>query len=146
MDRLKAARETRKAMMMTAETYTDERAAKVPTLYPVWAEGETVAVGDRRYRPEQDKLYKAVQAHTTQEGREPENTPALWSVIDVIHAGTADDPIPASRGMEYTYGLYYLDPEDGLVYLCARAGAVDGETVTLQYLPHELVGQYFEVA
>ena len=146
MDRLKAARETRKAMMMTAETYTDERAAKVPTLYPVWAEGETVAVGDRRYRPGQDKLYKVVQAHTTQEGWEPENTPALWSVIDVLHAGTADDPIPASRGMEYTYGLYYLDPEDGLVYLCARAGAVDGETVTLQYLPHELMGQYFEVA
>lgn len=59
--------------------------------------------------------------------------------------GTKESPIAASRGMEYTYGLYYLDPEDDGIYLCTRAGAVDGETVTLHYLPHELVGQYFEV-
>ena len=45
-------------------------------------------------------------------------------------------------GMEYTYGLHYLDPEDGKVYLCFRGGEVG--TVTLQYLPHELVGNYFE--
>lgn len=69
-----------------------------------------------------------------------------WQKAAAPGAGNRENPIPASRGMEYTYGLYYLDPEDGLVYLCTRAGAVDGETVTLQYLPHELVGQYFEVA
>ena len=63
--------------------------------------------------------------------------------IDVAHAGTQDDPIPAERGMEYVYGLYYADSEDGKLYLCQRTGEVTGGTVVLQYMPHELVGQYF---
>ena len=45
--------------------------------------------------------------------------------------------------MEYEYGLYYLDGEDGNIYLCERSGTAPGEKITLQYLPHELVGQYF---
>ena len=57
--------------------------------------------------------------------------------------GTQDDPITAARGMEYTYGLYYRDPEDNLNYLCERTGEAEGGKITLQYLPHELVGQYF---
>ena len=63
--------------------------------------------------------------------------------IDVSHAGTQDDPIPAERGMEYVYGLYYLDSEDGKLYLCRCTGEAAGGTVVLQYLPHELVGHYF---
>ena len=55
-----------------------------------------------------------------------------------------DDPIPAVRGMEYTYGLHYADPEDGNTYLCKRTGEPDGGTIVLHFLPHELVGQYFE--
>lgn len=43
--------------------------------------------------------------------------------------------------MEYEYGEYYLDPEDGKTYLCQRQG--ESGTVTLNYLPHELVLQYF---
>lgn len=65
------------------------------------------------------------------------------TVIDVAHAGTQDGPIPAERGMEYTYGLYYLDSEDNNLYLCQRTGEVEGSTVVLQFLPHELVGHYF---
>ena len=57
--------------------------------------------------------------------------------------GTIDDPIDAARGMEYVYGLYYLDSEDGKLYLCQRIGEAAGGTVVLQYLPHELVGHYF---
>lgn len=53
-----------------------------------------------------------------------------------------DDPIPAARGMEYEYGKYYLDPEDGKTYLCKRLN--DTGTIVLYYLPHELIGQYFE--
>ena len=52
------------------------------------------------------------------------------------------DPIPAARSMEYTYGLYYSDPGDSKVYLCTRTGEIDGGTITLHYLPHELVGLY----
>ena len=71
-------------------------------------------------------------------------TPIEFTVIDVAHAGTQADPIPAERGMEYVYGLYYKDSEDGKLYLCQRTGEAAGGTVVLQYLPHELVGQYFE--
>lgn len=63
--------------------------------------------------------------------------------IDERHDGTQDDPIPAERGMEYVYGLYYLDSEDGKLYLCQRTGEAAGGTVVLQYMPHELVGHYF---
>lgn len=59
--------------------------------------------------------------------------------------GTEEDPIPASRGMEYIYGKCYLDPEDDGIYRCVREGEVAGGKITLSYLPHELIGQYFEV-
>ena len=66
----------------------------------------------------------------------------LRVVINTSSPGTIDDPIPAARGMEYEYGKYYLDPEDGKKYLCKR-GSETG-SIVLYYLPHELIGQYFE--
>ena len=57
-----------------------------------------------------------------------------------------DDPIPAARGMEYEYGKYYLDSEDGKTYKCERIGEAAGGKIVLQYLPHELVGNYFTAA
>lgn len=47
-------------------------------------------------------------------------------------------------GMEYEYGKYYLDGEDGNLYLCQRTGEAAGGTIVLQYMPHELVGNYFK--
>ena len=82
------------------------------------------------------------ESHTSQADWPPESTPAIWTVIDESHAGTIDYPIPAARGMEYEYGKYYLDPEDGKTYLCKR-GEETG-SIVLYYLPHELIGQYFE--
>ena len=64
-------------------------------------------------------------------------------IIDVAHAGTLEDPIPASRGMEYEYGKYYLDGEDDKTYKCERIGEAAGGTIVLQYMPHELIGNYF---
>ena len=64
-------------------------------------------------------------------------------VIAAGQAGTVEDPIPAARGMEYEYGKYYRDPEDGKTYLCQRTGEAEEGKVVLQYLPHELTGQYF---
>ena len=142
MDLMEKARQQRKAAMMAAKNLSDAQAAEVPTMFKPWAAGEAVSEGDRRCGPD-GKLYKARQAHTTQADWTPDKTPALWAVIDVSHAGTAADPIPASRGMDYTYGLYYLDPEDGKVYLCQRIGEAEGGIINLQYLPHELVGNYF---
>ena len=127
-----------KAARLTAD---DNTALTGIELYPVWAVGIVVAK-DSRYQYN-GKLYKCIQPHTTQADWTPDITPALWTVIDVTHAGTIDDPIPAVAGMEYTKGLYYT--ENGVIYLMNRQGMAEGESITLYYLPSQLVGQYFEV-
>ena len=124
-----------------ATSLSDGEAAKAVELFPAWAYPVGYVVGNRV--SDGGKLYKCRQAHTSQEGWKPSATPALWVVIDIAHAGTQDDPIPASRGMEYEYGKYYLDSEDGKTYKCERTGEAAGGKIVLQYLPHELVGNYF---
>lgn len=124
-----------------ATSLPDSDAAKAVELFPAWAYPVSYVEGNRV--SDGGKLYKCQQAHTSQEGWKPSATPALWVVIDVAHAGTQADPIPASRGMEYEYGKYYLDSEDGKTYLCERTGEAAGGKIVLQYLPHELVGNYF---
>lgn len=140
------ARVLRMSIETAAAAMPDEEAAQAPSLSNPWAVGETVEPGDRRYYAPTGLLYKVRdgQGHTTQESWTPDKTPALWAVVDITHAGTAEDPIPAARGMEYEYGKIYLDPEDGKRYLCKRTGEAEGGKITLHYLPHELIGQYFE--
>lgn len=111
-------------------------------LFPMWAIGRAYAVDDRVQH--NGTLYKCVQAHTSQADWTPDKTPALWAVVSKGQTGTVDDPIDAARGMEYTYGLYYKDPDDGKTYICERTGEPSGGTVILQFLPHELIGLYFE--
>ena len=135
------ARALRPYIEQASASLPDSDAAKAIELFPAWAYPVSYAVGDRV--GDGGKLYKCQQAHTSQEGWNPSATPALWVVVDVEHAGTMDDPIPASRGMEYEYGKYYLDSEDGKTYLCERTGEAAGGKIVLQYLPHEVVGQYF---
>ena len=130
----------RNSMDKVTGNLTDADAVSVADLFLPWAAGVDYSVGDRRRFS--DALYKCAQAHTSQTGWEPPNVPALWVVIDAGHAGTIDNPIPAARGMEYEYGKYYLDPEDEKTYLCKR-GEETG-SIVLYYLPHELIGQYFE--
>ena len=62
-------------------TFTDENAVKVIDLYPVWTVGISVAK-DSRYQYE-GKLYKCVQAHTTQADWTPDVTPALWVIVSL---------------------------------------------------------------
>ena len=145
-DILQQARAIRASMDAAAGVLTDEQAAKAPRLYPTWSAGLEVKAGDRFYYTGTDKLYKVRdgKGHSTQSDWTPDVTPDLYSVVDIAHAGTLEDPIPASRGMEYEYGKYYLDGEDGNTYLCQRTGESAGGTIVLQYMPHELVGSYFE--
>ena len=135
------AAELRPMIEAAAMSLPDSDAAKAVELFPAWAYPVSYAVGDRR--ADSGKLYKCRKAHTSQERWNPAATPDLWVVIDVTHAGTQADPIPAARGMEYEYGKYYLDSEDGKTYLCERTGEQAGGKITLQYLPHELIGNYF---
>ena len=141
-DILKQAQEIRTSIDSVTGTMADADAAKNPMLFLPWETGTKYAVGDRIRHD--GKVYKCLQAHTSQADWEPPVVPALWAVINTSSSGTIDDPIPAARGMEYEYGKYYLDPEDGKTYLCKRLNETG--TIVLQYLPHELIGQYFEEA
>lgn len=134
--------ELRPIIEQAAVSLSDGEAATVPELITAWAYPVAYAEGDRRSYG--GKLYKCRQAHTSQTDWNPAATPALWVVVDATHTGTQDDPIPASRGMEYEYGKYYLDSEDGKTYKCERTGEAAGGKIVLQYLPHELVGNYFK--
>lgn len=143
--------ELRPVIEQASASLSDGEAAKSPELFPRWADhiGETVKPGDRRSDMDESGVLHVYrvnkgQGHTTQENWPPHSTPAMWMIINVDHAGTQDDPIPAARGMEYTYGLFYKDPEDTKLYLCERIGEAAGGKIVLQYLPHELAGQYFK--
>lgn len=129
---------------------SDSLALEISTVYDLWAAG--IAYGGEgrpgivwRALDGREQLYRCQSPHVSQAGWEPENAPSLWVAICAGESGTAEDPIPALRGMEYTYGCYYLDPEDQKVYHCTRTGEAEGGTIVLQYLPHELIGQYFEL-
>ena len=149
MNLLELARQTRPYIEKAAQSLPDADGLKAKVLYPRWEKlvqlGSVTAEAGYRFT-HGGNLYKCVNADPTfQADWVPGNgTAALYVRIDDVHPGTLADPIPAARSMEYTYGLYYSDPEDGKVYLCTRTGEADGGTITLHYLPHELVGLYFQ--
>ena len=60
---------------------SDNQALKYRAMYPLWAAGIAVTEGQRyQYN---DRLYKVVQAHTTQADWTPDVTPALWVVVSL---------------------------------------------------------------
>ena len=62
-----------------AESLTDEDALDGVEMFAPWMSGVTYSVGTRvRFG---DKLYKAVQAHTSQDEWTPDATPALWTEV-----------------------------------------------------------------
>ena len=127
-------------------TVDDQTALRMAAFYPEWncLIGQTVDKAEYKFQ-HNGKLYKTIPAsHTFQADWVPGvGTESIYVRIDEAHDGTKYDPIPSARGMEYVYGLYYTDSEDGKLYLCQRTGEAAGGTVVLQYLPHELVGHYF---
>ena len=149
-DVVEQAQAIRNSINKVTETLTDAESAAVSELFLPWKypvqyyDGTDVEHPQSRVRGiTSGFVYKCGKSHTSQADWPPESTPALWVVVNVSSPGTIDDPIPAARGMEYEYGKYYLDPEDGKTYLCKRTGEATGGTVVLQYMPHELVGHYF---
>lgn len=114
----------------------DNTALRMREFYPDWAAGQDYPEG---FKVQQGgALYKVLQAHTSQTGREPENAPSLWTEICESHAGTLTDPIPYSGNMALESGKYYT--QSGMTYLCNR------DTVNPVYNAlSELVGIYVEV-
>ena len=134
MTRAKA-KQLRQLIERIAVTLDDETALTGVELFPMWAIGRAYATGDRVQHG--GKLWRCLQAHTSQTGWEPENVPSLWTEICESHAGTLTDPIPYSGNMALEAGKYYS--QSGAVYLCTR------DTVNPVYNPlAELVGLYVE--
>ena len=115
----------------------DQTAYRMREFYPEWKSGMTLTVGHKLQYG--GKLYRVIQAHTSQEGWEPENVPALWEEICETHDGSRYDPIPYEGSMALENGKYYS--QDGVVYLCSR------DTVNPVYNAlRELVGLYVKEA
>ena len=113
----------------------DATALRMRSFYPEWKSGSAYAVGFRvRY---EGRLFKAVQAHTSQVGWEPTSAASLWTEVCESHSGTLEDAIPYSGNMALENGKYYVQNER--FYLCVR------DTVNPVYNPlAELVGLYVE--
>lgn len=107
-------------MLITQQINTldadDSTALRMLDFYPEWAAGTAYTFG---YKVRRDgKLWRCLQAHTSQTGWEPENAPALWTEICETHNGTLADPIPYDGNMALESGKYYI--QDYTIYLCTR--------------------------
>ena len=118
-------------------TVDDNTALRMVEFYPEWAENAEYTIGYKVQR--NGKLWRCIQAHTSQAGWEPENAASLWTEICESHAGTLEDPIPYSGNMALESGKYYM--QDNKVYRCTR----DTGNPVYNALS-ELVGLYVEEA
>lgn len=101
---------------INALSVDDNTALRMMEFYPEWAEDTAYTVGFKvQYG---GKLWRCLQAHTSQTGWEPENAASLWETINETHSGTQDDPIPYDGNMALMEGLYYV--QDYVIYLCTR--------------------------
>ena len=116
-------------------TVDDNTALRMVAFYPEWADNAEYTIGYKVQR--NGKLWRCIQAHTSQAGWEPENAASLWTEICESHAGTLDDPIPYSGNMALESGKYYS--QDNKVYRCTR----DTGNPVYNALS-ELVGLYVE--
>ena len=104
------------AQQINALAVDDNTALRMKDFYPEWAESTAYTVG---YKVQYNgKLWRVVQAHTSQTGWEPENAPSLWETINETHSGTIDDPIPYDGNMALESGKHYI--QGGVIYLCNR--------------------------
>ena len=123
------------AQQINTLTVDDNTALRMVEFYPEWAENAEYTIGYKVQR--NGKLWRCIQAHTSQTGWEPENAASLWTEICENHAGTLEDAVPYSGNMALESGKYYM--QDGKVYRCIR----DTGNPVYNALS-ELVGLYVE--
>ena len=123
------------AQQINTLTVDENTALRMVEFYPEWAENAEYTA---EYKVQHNgKLWRCLQAHTSQAGWEPENAASLWTEICESHAGTLEDPIPYSGNMALESGKYYM--QDGKIYRCTR----DTGNPVYNALS-ELVGLYVE--
>ena len=113
----------------------DATAYRMREFYPEWKSGMTLTVGyNLQYG---GKLYRVIQAHTSQDDWTPDAVASLFERIDETHDGSKYDPIPYEGNMALENGKYYV--QNGVTYLCNRD---TGNPV--YHALSELVGLYVE--
>ena len=116
---LEAAQKLRVAMDIAGAKLDDATALDAMALYLLWKADVAYAIGQRvRYG---DKLYKCVQAHTSQGDWMPSATPALWVRVSVEEWPEWVQPTGAhdayAKGDKVTYkGKRYISLIDGNTY------------------------------
>ena len=110
---IEKARRLRQMILKAATSLTDDDAYSVPELFPRWKTATAYAMHARVDYG--DKLYKCVQAHTSQSDWTPDITPNMWTEVptpgtipvwrqptgaqdaymigDKVHYPTAEDPV-----------------------------------------------------
>lgn len=117
------------------QSLPNSEALEALVLHPEWASDTDYTAGYKVQRS--GRLWRCIQAHTSQTGWEPENAASLWTEICESHAGTLEDPIPYNGNMALESGKYYL--QNSKIYRCTR------DTVNPVYNAlSELVGLYVE--
>ena len=114
-----AAQRVREAMDTAGAWVGDAAALDAMAIYPAWEADTAYAIGQRvRYG---DKLYKCVQAHTSQGDWMPSATPALWVRVSIEEWPEWVQPTGAhdayAKGDKVTYkGKRYISLIDGNTY------------------------------
>ena len=114
-----AAQRVREAMDVAGARLDDAAALDAMAIYPAWEANIAYVIGQRvRYG---DKLYKCVQAHTSQDDWMPSATPALWVRVSIEEWPEWVQPTGAhdayAKGDKVTYkGKRYMSLIDGNAY------------------------------
>ena len=120
----------------SSASLNDTDALSAEELY-AWWEPDTEYAKDTRLRYG-DKLWKVLQAHTSQAIYPPGVAPSLYTEVVDQGGDTPETAIPYDGNMELFEGKYYS--QSGVVYRCFR------DTGVPVYNPlAELVGLYVEV-
>ena len=104
-----------------ATSLPDSDAAKAVELFPKWEYPHDYVVGDRVNDISTNKLYKCVQAHTSQALWEPAATPALWVVVSIdeypewVQPTGAHDAYNVGDKVSYN-GKHYICTADANIY------------------------------
>lgn len=127
----------RDMMHKAAISLPDEDALEAVELFPAWSAG-TDYTKDFRFRYG-NKLYKVLQAHTSQANWTPDIAPSLYAEVEKPGQGdTPDNPIPYNNNMELIENKYYS--QNDVVYRCIRSTGIPVYNNLA-----DLVGIYVEV-
>lgn len=120
-DKLEMWKAVAKVIKMKVDELDDKTAAKVAIIVERWKLGKKYKENDRVSVIEGNTvlLYKCGKGkdHISDETNKPSiHTASIWTLIDVEHDGTFEDPIPYRINMELFKDKYYVQNSE--VYLC----------------------------